>query len=64
MTQNNLMKRGEDLKVKIWSKFGLVGCEREEVIEVDDNATDEEIEQEWQEWAYQYMDGGWEKIKD
>ena len=37
---------------------------RAEIVELDDDATDEEIERDYQDWVSNYMDGTWRKVEE
>lgn len=43
---------------------GFAGCTHEGEIDVDDNATDEEIEEIVKEEAFNYIELGWSKVKE
>ncbi|RKO61673.1 DUF7167 family protein [Caldibacillus debilis] len=47
-------------KVKFTLSLGL--CKREEVITFDDDITDEEIQEEYEQWQVEQLDGGWEEV--
>lgn len=49
-------------KVKFTLSMGLVGCKKEETFEFDDNMTNEEIQEEYEQWVSEQIDGGWEEI--
>ena len=54
------------MKVKVTLSIGLVGCCHEDVVEIDDDdvaglsgdALENVLHEAWQEWAWQYIDGG------
>ena len=50
--------------VKFTLSIGYYNAKREEVFEVDDDMSDEELDQQWQEWAWEKIDGGPHKIED
>lgn len=50
-------------KVEFTLSIGFVTGNHHEVMEFDDDITDEEIEQEYNEWIWNYIDGGWREIK-
>lgn len=56
----------EDDDVMVQYKFtlgiGIVGCNREEVVEIESYATDDEIEEVYQEWRNQFLTGGWKRL--
>lgn len=35
--------------------------DRTELVDFEDDATEEEIEKAWQDWVWEYTDGYWEK---
>ncbi len=50
-------------KIEFTVGMGLQGCKMKEVIEVDEDITEDELEVIWQNWAYERIDGGWEVIE-
>ena len=46
-------------KIKLWIETGFVGGDFEEIIEVDDNATDEEIWEEADIFLAEHISHGW-----
>lgn len=52
------------MKVKFTLGIGYSNCSQEEVMEFGDDITEEEIEEELQEWKYQYIDAGYEIIEE
>lgn len=49
------------MKVTFTLGIGFVGARHEEVIEFDDDTTDEELDEFWTDWSHNYIDGGWSK---
>lgn len=49
------------MKVKFKVSTGY-GCDNEEIIEIPDGTTDEDIEKECQQWVWENIDGHWEKV--
>lgn len=49
------------MKVKAFLNVGYPAASREEVFEIDDGATDEEIEEEVKQWVFDHIDWYWEK---
>ena len=49
------------MKVKFKLSTGIEGTDHEEEVELPDESTDEQIENEWQNWAWGYIDGSWTK---
>ena len=60
----------KEIKVKFTLGIGFAGARHEEkvTIEFEDDTTKEEIEniieEEWKEWTYNYIDGGWDIIEE
>lgn len=51
-------------KIKLWIETGFVGGDYEEIIEVDDNATDEEIWEEANIFLDEYIGHGWYELDE
>lgn len=51
-------------KIKAYANYGFVGTNREKIIEVDDDATEEEINELIWEWAADYVYTDWEEVKE
>lgn len=49
-------------RIKFHLNTGFPGVEHEEVIEFDDDASEEEIEETYQDWKNDRIDGYWEII--
>ncbi len=47
-------------KIKVYLTIGLATCRHDDVIEVEDDATQEDIDQAVHEWAHNYIDFGGE----
>ena len=52
------------MKVKFMLSIGFAGARQEEVLELDDNLTEDEIYKELDEWMYDYIDSGYEVLGD
>lgn len=50
------------MKLRVCVSMGLQGCEIEDEIEVSDDATEGEIEDEVSEWAHQHVEWWYERI--
>ena len=50
-------------KIKAYAEYGFCGTDREYIMEVDDDTTDEEIDDLIWEWATSYVSTEWEEIK-
>ena len=48
------------MKVTFTLSIGLQGRQKE-TFEFDDDVTDEELEEAWQEWSQNYIDGGFDR---
>jgi hypothetical protein len=51
------------MKVKFTMSMSLVGCEREEIIEFDDDTTNDDIDFHYEHWVNEQLDGGWEEVE-
>jgi hypothetical protein len=62
-THNIEEGRNENMrKVRFTLSMNLVGCKREEIVEFDDDMTDEEIQEQYEQWREEQLDGGWEEV--
>lgn len=60
------------MKIKVTLSIGLVGCEHKDEIDIPDEELegmsaeeiDARLDEEWKEWAWNYIDGGATIIKD
>lgn len=52
------------MKIKVSLGIGFHNANQEDVIEVDDDLTDDEIEAEVQAWADNFIDIGWERVEE
>ena len=50
--------------VKFTLGIGYSGVRQEEVVELEDELTEDEIYEELNEWQYQYIDAGYEILGD
>lgn len=46
------------MRVKFSLGIGFVGATREEIFECEDDMTEEELNEQWEEWAWNYISGG------
>jgi len=51
-------------KIKAYVNYGFVGADREKIIEVDDDATEEEINELIWEWATDCVYPVWNEVKE
>ena len=49
------------MRVRFTLSIGYVPG-REEIVELDDDWTNDEIEREYQDWVSEYLDGGWDRL--
>lgn len=49
------------MKVNVTLSIGYPSAQHEDVLELDDNVTDAEIDQEVQDWANNYIEIDWSK---
>ena len=50
------------VKYKFTLSIGYPTAKRSEIIELDDDMSEEEIEEVWIEWCNNFIDGGWSKL--
>jgi len=51
-------------KVKLWIDTGYVGANYEEVIEVEDDCSEEELEEIAKDYLYNYIYFGWYEVDE
>lgn len=51
-------------RIEFYLGIGYPGAEHKEMVEFDDNATDEEIEECFEDWKNDYIDAGWQEAED
>ena len=51
-------------KIKLWVEIGYVGADYEEIIDVDDDATDEEIWEEADMFLVENISYGWDEVDE
>ena len=51
-------------KIKLWIETGYVGGDYEEIIEVDDNATDDDIWEEADMFLTEHICHGWSELDE
>ena len=51
-------------RVKFTLDIGFVGATHVEIFEFEDDTTDAQIEEEYETWVSNYMDGGWHVLED
>ena len=51
-------------KIKLWIDTGYVGADYEDIIEVDDDITDDELRDYVEDFVCNYISSGWEEIEE
>ncbi len=51
-------------KIKSFLGIGYHGATHEEIVEYEDDATDEQINEDFQEWKMGYMDDNWWEVEE
>lgn len=51
-------------RIKVWVDTGTMGSDKEEIIEVEDDATEEDIKKEAEECIYNMINSGWCEIDE
>lgn len=51
-------------KMRCWMGTGYAGCTHEDELEFDDDTTNEEIDKEVWEYFCNFLDCGWEEVKE
>lgn len=49
-------------KYEFTLSIGFAGGKRREVLEFDDDVTEEELEESYIDWRNNYLDGGWHEV--
>lgn len=48
--------------IKVWVGTGYVGSLVKDTIEVEDDATEEEIDEMYQQWIWNVINAGWSEV--
>lgn len=51
-------------KFKFYAGLGYVGADHEEIVEIEDDCTEEELEEIFEGWLSNYLDAGYDEIED
>ena len=51
-------------KIKLWVETGIIGGEHEEIIEVKDDITEEDLDELAIEFMWDHVECGWEEVKE
>lgn len=49
-------------KYKFFLQTGFAGCTHGEIVELPSNLSKEEVEEEFKEWAWNFLDGGYHEV--
>ena len=49
--------------ISVYLSIGYSGAEREDTLEIDDDASEDQIEEMVRDWAYDYINWGWQEDK-
>lgn len=52
------------MKVRFKLSIGFPSAVRSEIMEYPDNVTDEELDEDWLEWAHSYINGGPTRLEE
>ena len=51
------------MKIRVWTHTDIVGSMTEDVIEVEDGLTEEQIDEEAKEYIFNFIEWGWNEIE-
>lgn len=51
------------MKIRVWAHTDVVGSMTEDVIEVEDDLTEEQIEEEARDYIFNFVEWGWDKVE-
>ncbi|MGP5203675.1 DUF7167 family protein [Psychrobacter aquimaris] len=52
------------MRVKFYLSIGLAGATRTDIVEMPDDSSENDIEEEYQTWKNDYIEGYWDKISE
>ena len=52
------------MKLELYLDIGYPTATRREIVEVDDDLTDEDLDQYLSEWMWNYIDCNWRKVNE
>jgi len=52
------------MKVKYTLSIGFANAKHKETVELPDDFTDAQIEDDYEGWCSNYLDGGWSKVEE
>lgn len=50
------------MKVQFTLSIGYPSAKQKEVVELDDDLADDDIEEAYETWKNNFLDGGWERV--
>jgi hypothetical protein len=51
-------------KIKVYLDTGFAGCKHEDIIEVDDDITDEDVDEIARDTAFNWIEWGWYDVEE
>ena len=52
------------MKFRFSLSIGIAGAIQEEIVDIPDDWAEEDIEEEYQLWSINYLDGGWKEMEE
>lgn len=52
------------MKIKVWAKTDVVGSKTEDIIELPEYLTEDEINEEAHDYIFNFVEWGWERVSD
>lgn len=52
------------MKVHFTLSIGIANAKQQDTVDIPDDYTDDQINEEYQDWLSNYLDGGWHKVED
>lgn len=51
------------MKIRVWAHTDIAGSMTEDVIEVEDDLTEEQIDEEARDYIFNFVEWGWDEVK-
>ena len=64
MSYSRMEQEGEMRKIKLWVETGYVNANHEVIIEVEDDITDEELDEDAKEYMLDRISYGWYEMEE
>lgn len=58
------MSEQQTKKYRFCFGIGYVGADHEEIVELPEDMTEDEVEEEFKEWVWNHINGYWEVVED